>query len=89
MEAVTFYVMLSAAGLPVMLEDAKEILARFEGNDYIGIVPHHVIPKYCEEMFPAQYGHVIDFIHVYDEDLETIGDSIKWLPEPKAKLITK
>ncbi len=81
--------MLSAAGLPVVLEDAEEILARFEGSDYIGIVPHHVIPKYCEGMFPSQYGHVIDFIHVYDEDLETIGDSIEWLLEPEAKLITK
>ncbi len=37
----------------------------------------------------GSYGHVIDFIHVYDEDLETIGDSIEWLPEPEAKLITK
>ena len=88
LEAVTFYVMLSAAGLPVVLDDADEILARFKGNDYIGIVPHHVIPKYCEEMFPAKYGHVIDFMHIYDEDLETIGDSIEWLPEPEAKLIT-
>ena len=47
-----------------------------------------MIPKYCEEMFPAKYGRVIDFMHVYDEDLETIGDSIEWLPEPEAKLIT-
>jgi len=39
-------------------------------------------------MFPAKYGHVIDFMHIYDEDLETIGDSIEWLPEPEAKLIT-
>ena len=86
-ESVTFYTALSAAGLPVILEDADEIMARFDGSDYIGIVPHHVLPKYCEELFPATYGHVIDFMHVYKEDLETIGEAIEWLPMEEAKLV--
>ena len=86
LEAVTFYVALSAAGLPVTLGDADEILARFDGSDYVGIVPHHVIPKYCEGMFPATYGRVIDFMHVFDEDMEIIGDAIEWLPVTEAKL---
>ncbi len=85
-EAISFYVALTDAGLPVFLFDADAILARFEGTDYIGIVPHHVIPKYCESMFPARFGRVIDFMHVYEEELELYGESIEWLPEEQAQL---
>ena len=86
LEAVTLYVALSEAGLPVLLANADELRARFEGSDYIGIVPHDTIPKYCESMFPSQYGHVIDFIHVFDEELEKYGKAITWLPEDPADL---
>ena len=88
LESVTFYTVLSEAGLPVILDDADEILARFDGSDYIGIVPHSVIPKYCEGMFPKEYGHVIDFMHVYDEEMEKYGDEIIWIPEDDARLIS-
>lgn len=86
MEAVSFYVALHNEGYPVVLEDAREILARFEGTDYVGIVPHSVIPKYCEGMFPAKYGRVIDFMNVYDEEIELYGSQIEWLPLEEAKL---
>lgn len=85
-EAVTFYTAISAAGLPVVLRDAEEILARFEGTDYVGIVPHSVIPKYCESMFPAKYGPVIDFMHVDEKEMELYGDQIEWLPMEEANL---
>ena len=85
-EAVSFYTALAAAGLPVKLCDAEEILARFDGSDYVGIVPHKTIPRYCEELFPKEYGRVIDFMHVYDEDLLKYGADIIWLPEEPAKL---
>ena len=86
-EAVNFYTAIYEAGLPVVLNDAKEILARFEGTDYVGIVPHSVIPKYCESMFPAKYGRVIDFMHVYEEELELYGDQIEWLPIEEATFL--
>ena len=89
LESVTFYTALSSAGMPVIIDDADEILSRFEGTDYIGIVPHHVIPKYCEDLFPPKYGHVIDFLHVFDEDMEEFGASIEWIPETPAHLIDK
>ncbi len=38
-------------------------------------------------MFPAEYGRVIDFIHVYDEEMELYGSEIDWLPLDKAELI--
>ena len=87
LESVTFYTVLAAAGLPVIIYDAEEILARFDGTDYVGIVPHHIIPKYCEDMFPSKYGHVIDFAHVYDDEIAAFGEDIEWLPEPEARLI--
>lgn len=85
-ETIAFYTALSEAGLPVLIQDADEILARFEGTDYVGIVPHSVLPKYCESMFPPKYGSVIDFMHVYEEEIELYGDRIEWLPLEEAKL---
>ena len=85
-EAVKFYLALSAAGLPVILRDSKEILARFEETDFIGIVPHNIIPKYCEGMFPTEYGRVVDYMHVYDEEMQKFGDQIIWLPMEQAEL---
>ena len=87
LEAVTFYITLSAAGLPVILDDADELLARIDGTDYVGIVPRYMPTRYCEELFPDCYGHVIDFIHIYDEDMEQFGTAIEWLPEEEARLI--
>ena len=37
-------------------------------------------------MFPEKYGRVIDFMHVYDEDLAEYGDAIEWLPMEEAEL---
>ena len=86
-EAVNFYVAIHDAGLPVVLRKAEAILARFRGEDIVGIVPHDITPRYCEGMFPEKYGTILDFIHVYDGDLWR--DQIEWLPEEQAKLIRK
>lgn len=85
-EAVRFYTALSAAGLPVLLSDAKDIMTRFDGTGYVGIVPHSVPTRYCEELFPEKYGDIIDFMHVYREEMENFGDAIEWLPEEEAML---
>lgn len=85
-EAVRFYTALSAAGLPVLLSDAKDIMTRFDGTGYVGIVPHSVPTRYCEELFPEKYGDIIDFMHVYREEMEKFGDAIEWLPEEEAML---
>ena len=76
MESVRFYLAIHDAGLPVIISTAEEILARYEGTDYIGIVPHSETPKYCESMFPAKYGRVIDFTHVYEDEDEWFGQII-------------
>ena len=66
--------------------DGSEILARFDGTDYIGIVPRAMTPKYCENLFPDRYGPVIDFMHVYEEEMAEFGTEIEWLPEEPARL---
>ena len=85
-EAVSFYIALSEAGLPVILRDAEELLARFDATDYIGIVPHHLPTRYCEHLFPASYGKIIDFIHV-DREEDPWFEKVEWLPEKPARLI--
>lgn len=40
-------------------------------------------------MFPKRLGTVLDFMHVYDEDMTTFGDKIEWLPEPDARLVNE
>ena len=88
-EAMSFYVALKRAGLPAVLCDARAILARFKGEDLIGVVPRDVIPAYCESMFPKRLGTILDFMHVYDEYMANFGDKIEWLPEPAARLASR
>ena len=76
---------LCSAGLPVIIGGAKELISRFEATDYIGVVPHHLPTRYCESLFPDEYGEIINFTHVYKgEDLWF--DKIVWLPEEQAFL---
>lgn len=84
-EAVNFYTALYEAGLPVVLCDAEEILARYDGTGYIGIVPHDCSTRYCERLFPDRFGNIIDFIHVNTEEMVQFGDAIEWLPEDEAR----
>ena len=77
--------------MPVAQQSARKTgklaFTETEYTRYVGIVPHHTIPRYCENMFPKCYGRVIDFIHVYDEEMEAFGSSIEWIPEEPARLI--
>ena len=84
-ESVSFYLALHDAGLPVFIRDAEELVASFTGTDYVGIVPHHVIPKYCSNLFPSEYGTVFNFMHVYKEE-DSWFDKVIWLPEDVASL---
>ena len=84
-EAVSFYLALSDAGLPVTIRGAEELLARFEATDYVGIVPHHLPTRYCESLFPDRYGDIVDFTHVYKSE-DTWFDKIEWVPEEEAVL---
>jgi hypothetical protein len=84
-EAVSFYLALSAAGLPVVIRDAEQLLARLDGTDWVGVVPHHVFPRYCEGLFPDEYGKIIDFAHVFKGE-DAWFDRVVWLPEKEAAM---
>lgn len=84
-EAVKFYMAIHNAGLPVVLSDADAILARFQGSDYVGIVPCNVTPVYCESLFPERYGRILDFMHANDDDGWL--NAVEWLPEEEVVLL--
>lgn len=86
-ESVSFYIALFEAGLPVVIAGAEKLLARFNATDYIGVVPHHISPRYCESLFPDDYGAIVDFTHVY-KGYDPWIEKIMWLSEEKAKLIS-
>ena len=46
-EAVMFFLALTKAGYPVSISGADAMLARFEADDCIGIVPHDHPTRYC------------------------------------------
>ena len=61
-ETVRMAVALSEKGIPINLLQKEEVLRMIRGEDFIGIVPHNVTPKYCHGSFPEE-DHIIDFIN--------------------------
>ena len=47
---------------------------------------NNIIPKYCEGMFPSEYGRVVDFMHVYEEEIKKFGDQIICLPMEQVEI---
>ena len=84
-EAVNFFVAIRDAGMPITLSSGDAILRRFKGEDNVGIVPWRLPTRYCEELFPDEYGVMLDFIHVF-EYYEKMKGYITWLPEEYAEL---
>ena len=78
-ETVNFYVAIKESGYPIVIDDGDAILARLKATDYVGIVPHMVSTRYCESLFDEKYGTILDFMHVYDDDIAKFGDKIEWL----------
>ena len=65
--------------VPFHLWDGKEILEMVRGKDYIGIVPDHVIPRYCHSLFPKE-DRIIDFMNLSFEHLDEIIARSSWYP---------
>ncbi len=67
-ETVKMAVALYDNGVPFELSDAENILRMVTGNDYIGIVPEYIFPRYCHGLFPKE-DQIIDFMNLgYDKD---------------------
>jgi len=75
--AVAFY----ENKIPFELRDADEIVRMVTGEDFIGIVPDTVFPRYCHSLFPEE-DRIIDFMNL-DSDKEIVPSVVgkaQWYP---------
>jgi hypothetical protein len=80
-ETVRMAVALHGCDVPIVVVNGPDLLRMVRGEDFVGIVPTHVLPRYCHGFFPAQ-DRVNDFIH-----LDSLGDAeeaasqlVDWYP---------
>lgn len=81
-ETVKMAVALYDRKIPFVLEKKKEIFQMVTGNDYIGIVPDYIIPRYCDSLFPKE-DNIIDFMHLDREEDNSIISNAYWYPLEK------
>ena len=86
-ETVKFYLALTRAGIPVYLIEAHTLADRLAEKEWIGIVPHGVMPAYCESWFPNE--HIIDYMNLPYEDREKFLPFCVWYDEEPIMLVTK
>ncbi len=86
-ETVRMAVALHENRIPFELSDAEEIVRMVTGNDFIGIVPDTVFPRYCHSLFPKE-DRIIDFMNLgFDRDLvPKIVEKTCWYPLEEIKL---
>jgi hypothetical protein len=67
--------------IPFDLRDADEIVRMVTGEDFIGIVPDTIFPRYCHSLFPKE-DRIIDFMNLGSdkETVPTIVEKVKWYP---------
>ena len=85
-EAVRIAVALYDNGIPFSLRDSDAILRMVNGEDYIGIVPKEILPRYCHSHFPSE-DKIIDFINLPLEYIDEIQKQATWYPEDRIVLI--
>lgn len=84
-ETVKFYLALAEQGLPVHLRDGKKILTMLKGEDYIGIVPKGVFPRYCDSFFPGE--KMLTFMNLPRDKSDQIIKAVYWYPIEKVQFI--
>jgi len=81
-ETVKMAVALYEKNIPFILDKAEAILHMVTGNDYIGIVPDYIFPRYCHGFFPKD-DEIIDFMQLDFEENKTIIANAYWYPLEK------
>jgi len=84
-ETVKMAVALYEKNIPFILDKAEAILHMVTGNDYIGIVPDYIIPRYCHSFFPDE-DRIIDFMDLGYEQDEIIIANAYWYPLEKIEI---
>lgn len=84
-ETVKFYLALHRAGIPIFIHSGKKLVKRLREEEFIGIVPEGVFPRYCDSLFPDK--DVIDFMNLpYERRAEVVQQSI-WQEIPVVELV--
>ncbi len=78
-ETVRMAVALHNGSVPFILHKGEAILRMVTGEDYIGIVPDYIFPRYCHSFFPSE-DRIIDFLNLGYEDPEKIIKNAFWYP---------
>lgn len=78
-ETVRMATALYRHGIPFHLRDGKEILDMVRGRDFIGIVPDHIVPRYCQSFFPKE-DRIIDFMNLPFDFRDQIIQYGSWYP---------
>jgi predicted nuclease of restriction endonuclease-like (RecB) superfamily len=84
-ETVKMAVALYSANVRFYLQQAHEIFRMVTGQDYIGIVPETIVPRYCNSHFPPT-DQIIDFMKLGTENKDDIIKKAYWYPEATLKL---
>ena len=77
-ETVKFFLALVDNGMPVYLDSGNEIAAMLTGEDYIGIVPEGVFPRYCGSLFPGE--NMLTFMNLPWEETNRVIQAAFWYP---------
>ena len=88
MEAVRFFLAIRKEGMPVTLIDGEKILRAVKGEDFIGIVPEGVFPRYCEGRFKGV--PVLDFMNLWPDDTENeeFMKAVRWEEPATVELVS-
>ncbi len=78
-ETVRMALALFRNNIPVIVHDVDQIKRMIHGEDFIGIVPDFVYPKYCGSSFPKEDG-ICDFMNLDHENTENIIEKVCWYP---------
>jgi hypothetical protein len=86
-ETVRMAIALYENKIPFELSDSAQIVDMISGNDFIGIVPENIVPRYCQHLFP-QKDRIIDFMNLnFEKECESkIIEKIQWYPLDKIEL---
>ncbi|MFO7669817.1 MAG: hypothetical protein R6W31_09180 [Bacteroidales bacterium] len=84
-ETVRMATALYRNGIPFYLRDGKEIMNMVRGRDFIGIVPDHIVPRYCHGLFPRDE-QIMDFMNLPFEFRDQIVQFSSWYPPDDVQL---
>jgi hypothetical protein len=89
-ETVRMAVAMYENEIPFELRDADEIVRMVTGEDFIGIVPDKVFPRYCHSLFPGE-DRIIDFMNLgWDKEIvPAIVEKAQWYPLDRIAINSK